>query len=182
MSSRRRGTFLHLHVSLALCGALGAHGAPPACASLSVSCSRQSWGWGAGGTRHLSSPVCLLKLWPPSLCALLQVIMGWSDTWDRVPLFTCAPPPAAGPLSLCCALGDHRPVVLGGDGEPLLTCMLPKLWPLSLYRAPASQLLLPREDPAPPPPSDIWLPGSLRRLLCCVYVLCWCMNVLLVVF
>ena len=37
-----------------------------------------------------------------------------------------------------------------------------------------------RGDPTPPP-SDVWLCGSLRCLLCCLNVLYWFMNVLLVV-
>ena len=43
-------------------------------------------------------------------------------------------------------------------------------------KSPTYQLPLPPEDPAPLP-SDTWLHGSLRRLLCCVNVLSWCMNV-----
>ena len=41
-------------------------------------------------------------------------------------------------------------------------------------------LPLPPRGPAPPP-SDVWLHGSLRYLLCCMNVLCWVTNVLLIV-
>ena len=85
-------------------------------------------------------------------------------------------------LSLCTALW----VITGmecwtREGPLSLTCMLPQPPPLSVCRAPTHQLPLPLEDPAPSP-SDVWLCGSLRCLLCCVNILCWCLNSLLVVF
>ena len=40
-------------------------------------------------------------------------------------------------------------------------------------KSPPYQFPLPLGDLAPPP-SDIWLHGSLIRLLCCVNDLCWC--------
>ena len=73
------------------------------------------------------------------------------------------------------------------EGSPFFSllselCMVQCPWLLSLgegketrppFHLPLPHCLL---GSAAPPPSDIWLRGSLRHLLCCVNVFCWFMN------
>ena len=111
-------------------------------------------GWSARQEQSSSSQLSHSSNWPLPQHATLTANIGWSTGLE------------------------HQ------TGTERLSPAVPLLWPwlFSLRGTPAKQLHLLLEDPASPPSSGIWLHGSPRHLLCCVCVLCWCLNILLVVF
>ena len=151
-------------------------------ANFSAPYSRRSWGWCAGQGQG-TSLTCALSL-PPlshSLHHALDDSQAGVPSGDGGPLLTCTLSLVPLPRSLYCALDDTGAGVPDGDRAPFLPVHFPPPQPVPLHQAPADQFPLPPEDPALRPPSGVWLRGSPRRLLWCVYVFSWCMNVLLVV-
>ena len=184
----KRGTFLHLHASpnhcLSLCmvlwALLGLRQPPLLSLCLTPGdCGARALGGDRAPRLSCAPPPAMAPLSP--CCALGNRGAGEPGK-DGAPLLSCTLPPAVAPLSKCHALGAHGPGASGGMGHLSSAAHVPHLWPLYLCRAPANQFPLPPEDPAPPPPSDVWLCASLIHLLCCIYVLCWYINVLVVVF
>ena len=126
-----------------------------------------------GGGSHSALAVC-----PPGLLdlvkAALQLLsllhvehshrLGGNSLIEGIPAESCPFPPL---VSESCAGHSTRSRILdhcrsGGRGDPLTSfhCLL--------------------GDPAPPT-SEVWLRGTLRRLLCCVNVFCQFMNVFFIV-